>query len=394
MLDPGTITTWLGVAVAIGGAIGASVKFAFWAYDEWMKRKAHPGFSLPKTTLRLATKMPGNCWWHMGRQGDDPIMQVVGSVFATNISPAPARSPQVQLRFGLFGRKRVAGMVLTADGEPRRMYGMHDIPPGETRDLTFDFWIFPPVVERGRKFVAHSVTVLDQYGNRHTLKRVEFKSQDIDQAKPDEPEERAYQIADDVERQVVAVLQAERARYKVCGRSSGGLGSVHVVYRGNVLPSIGQDSWTPNSPANQLLIPDSTEASLRSENLDALVTVYRGLANDEERQRFSEALLNRIDSTRGYLDVSYFIVVTLMSVGLLEPALVKAREALPVGEQKAFGLSNVLLMMNGLLRYRHVDFTPAMLDTVERFIHGMKEHPFMIPEKIAAIRAARLGNAV
>jgi hypothetical protein len=43
-----------------------------------------------------------------------------------------------------------------------------------------------------------------------------------------------------------------------------------------------------------------------------------------------------------------------------------------------------------MLRYRHPDFTSEMLDEIERFLDGLNEHPFQIPEKLAAIRAARL----
>jgi len=31
-----------------------------------------------------------------------------------------------------------------------------------------------------------------------------------------------------------------------------------------------------------------------------------------------------------------------------------------------------------------------MLDKIERLTHGLKEHPFLIPDKLAAIRASRL----
>jgi hypothetical protein len=70
-----------------------------------------------------------------------------------------------------------------------------------------------------------------------------------------------------------------------------------------------------------------------------------------------------------------------------------ASKALPAGESKVFGLSNILMLLNGLLKYRHPDFTNQMLDEIERMIHGLDEHPFLIPTKIAAIRARRLSQA-
>jgi len=48
------------------------------------------------------------------------------------------------------------------------------------------------------------------------------------------------------------------------------------------------------------------------------------------------------------------------------------------------------MLINGLLHYRHPEFTNEMLDDIEKFVVGLNEHPFQIPEKIAAVRTARL----
>jgi hypothetical protein len=80
----------------------------------------------------------------------------------------------------------------------------------------------------------------------------------------------------------------------------------------------------------------------------------------------------------------------LWKIDHLSDALKKGR-SLPENEIKVFGLSNILYMLNGLLRYRHPDFTPEMLDQIESFVHDFKkESAFLILEKIAAIRSARL----
>src|SRR5262249_24410051 len=103
-------------------------------------------------------------------------------------------------------------------------------------------------------------------------------------------------------------------------------------------------------------------------------------------------LLERLDERKGYLSVSYFIVCALWKTGAdaFTAALRKARQALPTGETRVFGLSNVIFLINGLLKYRYPDFTNAMLDDIERLTHGLGEPPFMIPAKLAAIRASRL----
>ena len=60
--------------------------------------------------------------------------------------------------------------------------------------------------------------------------------------------------------------------------------------------------------------------------------------------------------------------------------------------KSVFGLSNVLMLLNGLLKYRHPDFTNDMLDEIERMIHWLDEDLFLIPAKVAAIRATRLAT--
>jgi hypothetical protein len=393
VIDPVTLGAWIGVVVALGGAIAGTVKFLFWIFDEWQKRKKSEGFVVPTTTLQLSELPEGNCWWHMGKKGDEPVMQVVGRMLVTNIASVPVRIPRVELRYGFFGRKRVAGMVTVSRQLHENMYGMYDIEPHETRNLSFDFWVYPPVASPAEAFIPRQVIFFDQFGNCHSVKRLVFRS---DAPKKEtalkEPEEYLYAINDPIEQQVASVLKAEIRRYQVCGRRAGGLGSVHIVYRGKAMRGVGSDSWMPDSPENQLIAQDPESASLSSDNLDALIRVYESYESDDERERFVKALLDRLEPGRGYLSVSYFIVCVLWKAGFLSQALEKAKRDLPIGETKVFGLSNVLMLFNGLLRYRHNDFTSSMLDEIERFAHGLDEHTFLIPEKIAAIRAMRLGH--
>jgi len=393
-LNPTTIAAWLGIIVTAGGVIAGAIKFVFWAYDEIQKRKKHDGFAVPPETLRLAAKPEGNCWWSMGKKGDEPTMQIVGRMYATNVSSVPVRLTQIELRYGFLGRKRESGMVMVSRGLHENMYGMYDIPPGETRDASFDFWIYPPVVKPDEHFTVHSISFIDQFGNRHPVKRLQFRSMAADHPpKPKEPEEFPYAIPDAVEREVVSVLKAEIGRYDICGRITGGLGSIHLVYKGRAFTGVGGDSWTPNSPVNQLIVSDPEAAVLTSDNLDALVSFYNGLTTDEERARFKAALLDRLHPQKGYLAVSYFIAAVLMRLGFLSEALNKAKRDLVAGESRVFGLSNILMLINGLLKYRPSDFTNQLLDDIERTIHGLNEHPFLIPAKLAAIRTARLTMA-
>jgi hypothetical protein len=280
----------------------------------------------PIKTLHLSAKPEGNCWWGIGRIVDEPAMHIVGSTFVTNITSVPVRIPQVQLRYGFLGRKRVSGMGMVSRTADENMYGMYDIPPNETRDLTFDFWVYPPVFAPSKPFVAQSVVIFDQFGNEHKVRHVVFGvRQAAASALPKEPEEFPYEIADPIEKEVVSVLKAEVGRYQMCGRISGGLGSVHIVYRDRTFTGVGGDSWTPNSPVNQLIVADPEVALLKSDNLAALLGFHKGLESDAERARFIAALLDRLDAKRGDLGISYFIVCVLCYVGHLDGALQKAK---------------------------------------------------------------------
>lgn len=88
--------------------------------------------------------------------------------------------------------------------------------------------------------------------------------------------------------------------------------------------------------------------------------------------------------------VAYLIVLALWKVGLLGEALDAAMFGLPEDDQRSFGMSNVLILLNAMLRFQHLQFTDEALDTIERFVQGGGEHPFRIPQKIAAIRAYRI----
>jgi len=391
MLDPKIIGTWIGVLVAAGGVIAGAGKFVFWVFDEIQKRKVRDGFSAPKKSLQLAPKPDGSCWWAMGKMGNDPTMQVVGRMFVTNIASVPVRIPQAELRHGFLGRKRVSGTVSVSRGMHDNLHGMFDIGPNETRDLSFDFWIYPPVTAPERAFVAWSIRLFDQFGNPHIIRKLNFRSmQAISRPATKEPEEFPFKMSEPIEKEVVSVLKAEVSRYEICGRRAGGLGSIHIVYRGHPLRGVGNDSWTSDSPSNQLIVPDPDAASLVSDNLDALTAFYGTLSSPSERERFATTLLDRLEGTRGYLSVSYFIVCVLWKIGYLSKALSKAKTSLPEKEDRVFGLSNVLMLLNGLLRYRYQDISDAMLDEIEGFVHGLNEHLFLIPAKLATIRAGRL----
>lgn len=337
-------------------------------------------------TLRVVQDMRSS-FWGLGKVGEAPAMQVVFDAHVTDISGKPNRILRAEIPNPLTHADTA---LISNNHDARRPQVLN---PHETAELRVSFFVQPVVGVKAKPWRT-TIVLIDQHGNRHAIKNCVFKPITTDvPPKPKEAEEHPFSIADPIEKEVVSVLKAEINRYERCGRICGGLGSIQLVYQGHACTGVGGDSWTTNSPLNHVIVSDPDKASISSDNLEALLGFYRSLGNDEERGRFTEALLNRLDSSKGYLAVSYFIVAVLWSVGSLPQALEKAKRDLPEHETRVFGLSNVLMLLNGLLKYRHPEFTNEMLDEIEKMTHGLSEHTFLIPAKLQAIRTRRLMKA-
>ena len=368
--------------VVIAGALSTGFKAGrrFWM-NIWARLRSKP--IVPTETLRMVQDV-NSSFWGLGSVGGEPAMQLVLDGHITDISGNPNRVLRAEIPKPLTHANMV---LLSNDHDARRP---QILSPHECAEIRLCFFVQPVVGEKGKPWKS-PVILVDQYGNHHKIKNCEFRSLVSDKPEPPkEPEEYPYKIADPVEKEVVSVLKAELSRYAVCGRICGGLGSIQMVYQGHSMTGVGGDSWTSNSPLNQVIVADPENASLTSDNLEVLVGFYRGFRSDRDRTRFVKVLLDRLNANRGYLAVSYFIVAVLWKVGSYVEGLQKTKRDLPEHETKVFGLSNVLMLLNGLLKYRYPDFSDQMLDETERMTHGLKEHTFLISAKLAAIRARRL----
>jgi hypothetical protein len=294
---------------------------------------------------------------------------------------------------------KVRGEIVHEDGSvravDREIYGTaaesgHLIPPHAGLPASVLIMIRGELWRKPGKEIHATVGVKDDEGNEQRVK-VRMRVIPCAGSFVNRPaSELVAQIADPIEREVVSVLQAELPRYEKHGRRVGGLGSIHLLIGGKVFDGATTDSWNPNSAKNQSITDNPEAVELQSDNLEALLAVYSGLGQDDEKARFASALLDRLDPGKGYLSISYFIVCALWKIGRLREALARAKTSLPQGEIKVFGLSNVLMLLNMLLRYRYTDFDNDALDETERLLLGLNEHAFQIPEKIAAIRTMRL----
>lgn len=327
--------------------------------------------------------------WSTAKQRDDSIItDVVVKLLVKNLTDRPVALARCRLIY-----PRVRGEVVFEDVSVRAVnhdvYGTaaqsgHFIPKHTSLPASVHIMIRGVPWPRPKKEVRVVIGVEDDEGHEQRIKLKVRVIPSADSIIKTQPLELVSGIPDLVDRQVAVVLQAELPRYEKNGRRVGGLGSIHLAMEGKLLTSATVDSWNP-------CIAENTEGIvLQSENVDALLAIYSRLSTDEERHRFASALLKRLDGNSGYLAISYFIVCALWKIGKLPEALAKAKESLPQGETRVFGLSNVLMLINMLLFYRSPDFDDDVLDNIERFLRGLNEHSFQIPEKIAAIRVTRL----
>jgi hypothetical protein len=373
----------LGALAAVAGLVSPAFKAGrrFWL-NLWARALSKP--LVVSETVRIVQNV--NAWyWCDAETGEKkPVMQVVFDGHVTNISGRPMRVLRAETPKPLT---HCDSVLVSNNHDARRPQILEADECAEIHTL---FFVDTAKPARGKPWKS-TVIFIDQYGNRHKVTNCVFKSMFTNTPPPPkEPEEFPYEIANPVEKEVVSVLKAELSPYAICGRMCGGLGSIQMVYHDRPFTGVGNDSWPTNSPLNHVIVADPEAASLQSANLEALVDFYRGLGSDEERNCFVTSLLDRLDASKGYLAASYFIVAALWRVGAFTEALDKVKRSLPENETRFFGLSNVLMLLNGLLKYRYIDFTNPMLDEIEKLTHGLKEHTFLIPAKIAAVRSGRI----
>lgn len=340
------------------------------------------------------TPIEQHCFWSVAKQADGSMVtQIVADFAVKNQSAAP-----IALTTARVIKPKIRGEILMGMTTVRAQRGSlrgstyasdHRIAPGTT--LPARSVVMIRGVPRQDEALPMAVTfgIGDEDGNEQRVV-VSCKGRPKPSTRTTATLESVTDIADSIERNIVAVLQSELSRYEKNGRHAGGLGSIFIVYQGRQINQIGTDMWTPNSPVEQEIVSDPEQAQLHSDNLDALLALHGRLVTDEERARLVNALLDRFDENKGYGRVAYLIVCTLWKLGFLKEALESALFGLPENDIKDFGVSNALMMFNGLLRYRHPDFTVQDLDVIERFLQGSQEDAFRIAPKIAAIRVRRM----
>lgn len=341
--------------------------------------------NVPVETLRLVAR-PDKATWRPAAIEGRPAMHASAEWRATNTT---GRSIQIVRAF--VEQPTAEGLIVLCQQSEGKTWGVHEVAPDSTVEVTVDFWIDPPTKKPGKPLRA-SVVFLDQFGNRHRSKRLTFTSSlPGDAAAPIDaewvPESSTVSIDRSlpIELQVAAVLKEELRRYDTCGRRVGGLGSVQTHYGPRVLSGVGS-VWREAEASNgPLIVEADSEAYIESDNADALVKLYDSL-NQTDQRRFVAALRRRLGRYGDCTQVGYLSLLVLFRTGDLRGALSTARAHLRGDDG---GFSEFMLLLDGLLRFEHRRFSDMMLQEVEEFIEGFDDYAFGIPERLAEIRRRR-----
>lgn len=341
---------------------------------------------VPTETLRLVP-LPDKATWSPAAIEGRPAMHVSGEWRATNITDSA-----VQIVRAYVEQPSAEGLIVLCERSDGKTWGIHEIAPRSTVEVSVDFWIDPPIKKPGKPLKA-SVVFLDQFGNRHRTKRVAFGSSIPGAASaPIEaewvPESSATPIDQTlpIELQVAAVLQEELRRYDLCGRRVGGLGSVQTHYGSKILCGVGSVWREAHASQGPLIVEPNSDAYIESDNADSLVKLYDTL-NHNDQLRFVAALRRRLGRYGECAPVGYLSLLVLFRTGDLRDALSSARAYLQGDD--GCGFSEFMLLLDGLLRFEHRRFSDMMLEDVEQFIDGLDDYAFGIPERLAEIKRRR-----
>lgn len=322
-------------------------------------------------------------WWSSGTHKGKPVAHVDFRFYVTNIHDSPVRICAVTVR-----KHRSTGFFMVRSVRSD-IYGDYSIPTGCATEATAHFRLDPTIGKPDAHLVL-DIDIIDQFANRHRIRNIEFRSRPKSEGKPKEPQmESVSDLGNPVEREVVAVLQAEVHRYRACGRGAGGLGSIQTIYRDHSHRGVGSDWRTTDSPLLQAIVPDPDSARIESDNATALIRFYGSLKN-EQVSDFVISLLKRLSREEPYAPIGYFIFFVLYRVGHMKKALEKAKKSLQ--HDSAYGFSDLLRLLDGLLKFDYTKFSTEMLDDIDRFLPGIQEHTFAIPERLASVRAVLLAK--
>ncbi len=210
---------------AVVGAIGWFAK----EFRDFLRMRREMLQNVPKRTLAILDK-PYGCKWRYNPHGKQLTVEVQFEFLVTNItklSISLANSTVTFAKRNVVVPVRVRLRVVDEHNhqEPQASLGEHAIPPGETYLGSLTFTVPAPVAFD--QVLEATITICDQYGNRHRVKRKFHKVGEVINHPPPLPS--VLPCGD-------GALVEERTRWRKTRRKvRGAVGFIQAQHGGNLV---------------------------------------------------------------------------------------------------------------------------------------------------------------
>ncbi len=160
-----------GGILAIFGIIGYFKGYWGWFADKTKSffRSSKSTLDIPKKTIRIIPRHGAfEIRWHMISKGGEPAMQIRIRFAVTNIAIGEILLVSTEMK-----KPKAFGTVLVRKEINDHESGQIPLPPGQTTIAESNFLISPPFKKEDESFKA-SIAIIDQFGNKHWIKRLEI----------------------------------------------------------------------------------------------------------------------------------------------------------------------------------------------------------------------------
>jgi hypothetical protein len=150
------------------GALSRPAYYAFQVIRGFFPgRKDASGFRVPRKTLILLPLNTHPTHWGIAKSGDVELMQISGSLRATNIAECAVQPSDIQVIWPSYTEAETK--LLMVEGANGMHSSKNMIPRGAIGHISFTLILKPTWGKRGEKLPV-KIAVLDQFGNVHKVK--------------------------------------------------------------------------------------------------------------------------------------------------------------------------------------------------------------------------------
>lgn len=357
--------------------------------------------------LRFVPLLQQN-WWHLAKQQDDSyVSQISFDMQISNVSENPVQIVKVRLIRPKKTEYLHAEILLPMKGSPYHSH-KHPVPPCGTVRSTVHIMVRGKIEDQGSP-LRITLGITDQYGEEYKLKNILIRSNDKHGAKRSIKKilhdlitqcSRLINHRNDNDKREVpiipwtnsadaeyiglctAILNEEKRQYAARGRRSGGLGSLNVTLQSE--PNLG---WTMLGDVQQLLWGKNQGKIVASNNLERLFRIYKSLSNSD-KDNMERYLLSQLQKQSPFVEVAYFVFLSLHRMGRTIDALKTARSFL--AGDKVFGYSNLLGTLSAIISHEHFNIDLNLYSQILEVLDGDDEYDFKLREKINLAKLERL----